>query len=192
MATSSKRVTFQDSEPVWREPELDFDDIDHSSYWYATSDLGARERENRATFRALRRARGDTANFDHDKYCFRGLEDVLIPEYGDEMMRRREIARIALLEEQMLQSKRGENDPEALRVVSLEMSHWSRGVALELGAGDAAIVREGNNGEAEFAQFQATEDRVTGDGTLPSVDQQYFPGEIPGIHQGNHIVPASA
>lgn len=167
LVRKQRRVQFRPVEAADIIPsELDgMEEAEFQRCWITSAEEGVMERERRATFRALRRSRGDPSSFDSKKYSTRGLEERLNPEYATALERQHEAIMDAVMAEQESQTARGIVDPEMLRAASLIHSKWSLDLSCALGSTDATAV-EPENCHMERDQWHLVESMARQRNTL--------------------------
>ncbi|KAI2512951.1 hypothetical protein MHU86_1497 [Fragilaria crotonensis] len=144
-ALSTRRVRFQEGEPkVWVDSHV-ISEEEKRAYWLWFSDFAEMERNRRAMERALRRSRGDVAKVDPSQWCYRGMEEMLAPEYGKRILRLRSKVMNGVLDEQARQRTSGYKDEKIIQEISSSRSEWARKFALELGEHDAKVVATGED-----------------------------------------------
>ena len=142
-ALSTRRVRFQDGEPKsWVDSHV-INEEEKRAYWLWFSDFAEMERNRRAMERALRRSRGDVTKVDPTQWCYRGMEEMLSPEYGNYILRQRSKVKKGVLDEQARQRANGYNDDISIQEISSLRSEWARKFALELAEHDAKVAATG-------------------------------------------------
>ncbi len=135
MRQSRKVVSFSNDTDVYLR---DYSISDLANSWYQKSDYIGFANDCRRVLRETDAADGDLEKIDYSTFCFRGLEDYIIPSFSYlKQKRRRLLIRLIVGEHQIQKARAVDADGEHLRSMSVMFSRQSRSWARELGALDA-------------------------------------------------------